>query len=1465
MHAVPCWRISVLAEASSAIESNVSSPAANVTTPYAPDSFRAFKYSRASPALRWPDLQLREPAEKSDWKLLEEELDDNDPQQDSALSQRFSEKGLHLEGPADDSIAHNPYIAAHGKSSTSMKSGRLPAAHPNDLSERPRSRRIRLSKLALKKAKDWRERVQRLSTAICDLGVRESVADLLADWEEQLSPTDMCFVLKRVGGTHWQRALELYEWLNLRHWYKPNSRMLAGILSVLSRANQVQLAEEIFQRAEPSVGNYVQVFNAMMSVYARQGNWDKVQELLSTMSSRGCDPDLITYNTVINARCKTGMKPGMAIRLLKDMKVAGLTPDVVTYNTLISACSSRNDCSEAEQIFQNMKRYGCEPDIWTYNAMISVYGRSGADEPAKELFDMMQTQNFVPDAVTYNSILYAFAKSGRVDDVDKVRMQMNEAGCRADEITYNTMIAMYGKLGMYPRALSLYHEMTNEGCHADAVTFTVLIDALGKAGLVGEAEKVFARMADSEVRPSLQAFSAMICAYARAGMSTEAELTYDCMLQTGVVPDNLVFNIMLDLLQKADMPHKGVAIYLRSVKSTFRPELGAYEALLRWLFQTSMLKEVEMVSNDLQCAGFESAEVYCTFLNAGLYHKAADAMKLAAADGFIPNEQLLLDVLKSYHTMGEYSEAQLFVRSLYNSVPQLGPLTHLALIAMLSDAKQVVAAKEEFEKFRADGKILSLDMYRTLLVAFEDADMLDDVVEVIDDMQRSGVQPDEKCQKIAASSYCRLGLVDSAYKLVSGMTLSQKSELALDSYVCLIEAYGKQRLWERAESMFREAQQVGYEASTRAWNALISAYANCGQHENAKFAVSEMIKAGKMPTTTTCTAMLQAVINAGKFQDIRGVLQEMRQFGVSPTKNVFLDILNSSACEGKVHVAKSVFFELKGAGYLPNMQAYKILILRLSKARLVRDAEAMIKEMESDNLSPDVTIYNSMISLYSKTGYYKKAAEVFQGMQAAGCLPDSHTFNSLIWLYSRCLKIPEALALVRQMEKAGYSPTIESYTALISACGRLKLVDAAEVIFKDLQESGCRLNNLVFHAMMNVYRSVKHPEKVKEMLNQMKAAGIAPSLGTFHVLMDSYGRGGDPIKAEAVLDTIEEAGFTPGPLQHAGVVNAYLKNKDHDLAIEKLLSMKNEGFEPNYVIWTSFVSAASQCEESCEAIKLLTALANVGFALPLRLLKEKNVEIIAEVDHALQGLEQFGLDAGLGLVNVLLDLLWGFQRRATAAKVFTLAVQRNIYSSTMARVQVKNWGADFRRLSAGAALVALTLWLDQMQDASLQGFPESSKSVTIVTGCSRTSTNKISVAKTLKVHLWTIGSPFLKSKVRTGVLVAKGHALRMWLKDSSHCTDLELKNFSVLPEMNTMKVYARAFMRAELIPALQQIDETMGDIRRKKFSRLINLPEAKRNEVISAELKAKEDMSKKSKFQSRSRKKIKFKRRLQRI
>ena len=122
-----------------------------------------------------------------------------------------------------------------------------------------------------------------------------------------------------------------------------------------------------------------------------------------------------------------------------------------------------------------------------------------------------------------------------------------------------------------------------------------------------------------------------------------------------------------------------------------------------------------------------------------------------------------------------------------------------------------------------------------------------------------------------------------------------------------------------------------------------------------------------------------------------------------------------------------------------------------------------------------------------------------------------------------------------------------------------------------------------------------------------------------------------------------------------------------------------------------------------------------------------------------------------------------------------------------------------------------------MQDASLEGFPISPKSVVLITGVSEY--NGVSLNSTLKAFLWEMGSPFLPCKTRSGLLIAKAHSLRMWLKDSPFCLDLELKNSVKLPVTNSMEVIEGCYIRCGLVPAFQDITERLGIVRPKKFAR----------------------------------------------
>lgn len=119
-----------------------------------------------------------------------------------------------------------------------------------------------------------------------------------------------------------------------------------------------KLADHFCYHCGSSRWGLLQVFNAILGVYAMQGQWQAVEHILELTALRGCEPDIITFNTIANARCKYGLQPGMASAFLKEIESAGLRPDIVTYNTLLSGCISMKYYTEASEIVKEMEQCG---------------------------------------------------------------------------------------------------------------------------------------------------------------------------------------------------------------------------------------------------------------------------------------------------------------------------------------------------------------------------------------------------------------------------------------------------------------------------------------------------------------------------------------------------------------------------------------------------------------------------------------------------------------------------------------------------------------------------------------------------------------------------------------------------------------------------------------------------------------------------------------------------------------------------------------------------------------------------------------------------------------------------------------------------------------------------------------------------------------------------------------------------
>ncbi|KAK6135168.1 hypothetical protein DH2020_031064 [Rehmannia glutinosa] len=743
------------------------------------ETAKKFTYSRASPSVRWPHLKFSETQYSSQKKMMYSEVK-NEIEVDS-------EEGLVNEDVIDEEVE----VFDKRFSRNKVK---------------------KMNKLALKRAKDWRKRVQFLTDRILELKSEEFVADVLDEKMVQMTPTDFCFVVKWVGQSSWQRALEVYEWLNLRHWYAPNARMLATILAVLGKANQEAMAVEIFTRAEPAVGNTVQVYNAMMGVYARNGRFSKVQELLDLMRQRGCEPDLVSFNTLINARLKSGpMTPNLGIELLGEVRRSGIRPDIITYNTLISGCSRESNLNEAVKVFHDMEAHKCQPDLWTYNAMISVCGRCGLAGEAERLFKELGSKGFLPDAVTYNSLLYAFAREGNVEKVREICEEMVEKGFTKDEMTYNTIIYMHGKQGKHDLALQIYRDMKSYGRHPDAVTYTVLIDSLGKANKMTEAANVMSEMLNSGTRPTLRTYSALICGYAKAGQRAEAEEIFDCMLRSGIKPDNLAYSVMLDVHLRSNNTKKAMLLYQKMVNDGFVPDLALYEALLRVLGGENNEKFIQKVVEDLEELHRLSPEIITSVLTkGGCYDFAASKLRLVVMEGSRFNPDNLLSILASYSLSGRHSEAIELLNFIQEHASGSQQFIAEALVVIHCKARQLDAALDEYYRnYNLHTFCGSSAMYNSLIKACDENECFAEASQIFSDMKFHGIEPSADIYQTMALIYCKMDLPETAHYLFEQAEGKSLPLHHLSICSCLVEAYGRVNQLVKAESIVGSLRQRG--------------------------------------------------------------------------------------------------------------------------------------------------------------------------------------------------------------------------------------------------------------------------------------------------------------------------------------------------------------------------------------------------------------------------------------------------------------------------------------------------------------------------------------------------------------------------------------------------------------------------------------------------------------------------------
>ncbi|HEY0866778.1 MAG TPA: hypothetical protein VGE01_05350 [Fimbriimonas sp.] len=119
-----------------------------------------------------------------------------------------------------------------------------------------------------------------------------------------------------------------------------------------------------------------------------QVEYETARELLSDMRRAGLNPDVRTYNALIEKAQDFRQES----RWLQAMQQQGIQPDVTTYNTLLK---SAGDDSQVERRLQKMEADGIAPDVETLRILIQ---KASSCEVAMRRAEAMERQGVLPDA-----------------------------------------------------------------------------------------------------------------------------------------------------------------------------------------------------------------------------------------------------------------------------------------------------------------------------------------------------------------------------------------------------------------------------------------------------------------------------------------------------------------------------------------------------------------------------------------------------------------------------------------------------------------------------------------------------------------------------------------------------------------------------------------------------------------------------------------------------------------------------------------------------------------------------------------------------------------------------------------------------------------------------------------------------------------------------------------------------------
>ncbi|CAK9865310.1 unnamed protein product [Sphagnum jensenii] len=175
------------------------------------------------------------------------------------------------------------------------------------------------------------------------------------------------------------------------------------MLEALGKLGKVERAEEIYKALIHEKGIVLaHQYNAMLSVYTRQGLMEKAETVIGEMGKIGRKRNAITFHHLVSGYLKN-MQLDKALETVAQAKAESTTDDrtklwLETMLAVLEACAQKGDVVRAEEHFQVLRKLYPKVGTQQFNTLLKAYIVGGV--PASGFLQRMQLDNVFADDET---------------------------------------------------------------------------------------------------------------------------------------------------------------------------------------------------------------------------------------------------------------------------------------------------------------------------------------------------------------------------------------------------------------------------------------------------------------------------------------------------------------------------------------------------------------------------------------------------------------------------------------------------------------------------------------------------------------------------------------------------------------------------------------------------------------------------------------------------------------------------------------------------------------------------------------------------------------------------------------------------------------------------------------------------------------------------------------------------------